>query len=159
MLQMRRKRQCSRKARVGFADVRALFGDCAVRHEPPPRCCCNTGAHYTARRSGRNRFAGKGMRPQSNVLRRRCAGKPVLPASGWRSGAKEGVTGNVPLEWVAPHAVGAREKPFPANASIPTGQKPLNPHRHLHWRFKISLPGKMRHVNSTKLTKQGTHHG
>ena len=32
----------------------------------------------------------------------------------------EGVTGHLPLEWVAPHAVGARERLFPLEALVHT---------------------------------------
>ena len=35
-------------------------------------------------------------------------------------GRSEGVTGSVPLEWVALHAVGARERLFPLEALVHT---------------------------------------
>jgi hypothetical protein len=39
--------------------------------------------------------------------------EPNRSITGARNRATEGVTGHFPLEWVAPHEVGARERLFP----------------------------------------------
>ena len=39
--------------------------------------------------------------------------EPNRSITGASKEATEGVTGHLPLEWVAPHAVGARERLFP----------------------------------------------
>jgi len=45
-----------------------------------------------------------------------------LLAAGWRGA--EGVTGHFPLEWVVPHEVGARERPFPPKAVVQKRRTP-----------------------------------
>jgi hypothetical protein len=54
--------------------------------------------------------------PQAAGAKTRSRTESTVPnrsVNGPAQGATEGVTGHLPLEWVAPHEVGARERLFP----------------------------------------------
>ena len=65
----------------------------------------------------------EGVREQAGRLAVNGGLTPTEPTNGGiaRGGSaeriREGVTGHLPLEWVAPHEVGARESPFPTDES------------------------------------------
>ena len=64
---------------------------------------------------------------KAGVVTARLRPKGGLARGRWRGA--EGVTGHFPLEWVAPHAVGARERLFPPNAVIQKRRTPSGGHR------------------------------
>lgn len=75
---------------------------------------CLAANSWRAGRAEGNSEAAWDARSCGTQLAGRFAEKQFLSASGGECGA-EGVTGHLPLEWVAAHEVAARESRFPPN--------------------------------------------